>query len=199
MGFVRCFVMCDCFPAFSQSVFDRGWTVSWHGLKWVWRPASRVSFLLFLLFFVRCFYVSGGPGSRVAGEFLEAAREALASGRVRAAALLACTGLEAAGLADEGVRKLRDAVLAGWTPDAGEVKGLLDRLGGAIGGVEEGVIVEVDLTVAGLTVLGVVLLALMFLEVFPAWVDALLIPSSAVAFLGAFFRGWGRRGEGEAS
>lgn len=75
--------------------------------------------------------------ARLAVELYEAAREAMGSGRVSAAALLASWGLEALGLGEEAAG-VRDALLAGFEPRPDVVEGLLERLGEALGGAAGG-------------------------------------------------------------
>ena len=124
--------------------------------------------------------------SEFVAEAYEAGRMALERGLVRAAALLACAGLEAAGMEVERASKLRDAVLAGISPSPEDVEELLGELGRRVG--ESEVVVEVDVTAMALAGLGVALLALVFLSLFPPWADSLLIPCAAALFLMAFLR-----------
>jgi len=119
-------------------------------------------------------------------EFYEAARSAYEAGWVRAAALLACAGLEAVG-GDENFVKVKDAVLAGLTPSAEDVESLLKELAGRIGGGE--VVLEVDFSRVVAVGLSVVLISMAFLAVFPPWADAVLIPSAFASFLYALLRG----------
>ena len=114
----------------------------------------------------------------IARELYYASRRALEDGNLRAAALLACTALISLGINVERMAGLRDAVSMGFKPEASDVEALLDELRQHININDEEIVIELSIKRILLIISGLGLAILVFLEILPPWIDAILIPGA---------------------